>query len=94
MGANGGSGTFSGAIVQVCPTGAAVGTAGSPIVALTKNGTGLQVLTGANTYTGGTTISMIGSLISSLTYLEDKFTVRAAGIPVTSRREAASRLPS
>jgi hypothetical protein len=35
-----------------------------------------------------------GSLISSLTYLEDKFTVRAAGIPVTSRREAASRLPS
>jgi hypothetical protein len=37
---------------------------------------------------------MIGSLISSLTYLEDKFTVRAAGIPVTSRREAASRLPS
>ena len=43
IGVNNGSGTFSGVI--------------SNAIALTKNGTGIEVFTGANTYTNGTTIN-------------------------------------
>ncbi len=46
LGANGGSGAFSGIISN----------GGSGAVALTKNGAGTQALSGANTYTGNTTV--------------------------------------
>ncbi|MBP7948586.1 MAG: autotransporter-associated beta strand repeat-containing protein [Verrucomicrobiales bacterium] len=47
VGSAGGSGTFSGAVIQ---------NGGSPL-ALTKIGTGTQTLTGSNTYSGTTTVS-------------------------------------
>ena len=48
VGQNGGSGTFSGIITQANAI---------HIAALTKNGGGTQILTGANDYTGATTIN-------------------------------------
>ncbi|HEX7261636.1 MAG TPA: autotransporter-associated beta strand repeat-containing protein, partial [Luteolibacter sp.] len=47
VGANNGSGTFSGVLAN----------AGDDFLAFTKTGTGTQTLTGANTYTGVTTIN-------------------------------------
>ncbi len=49
VGANNGSGLFSGAIKN--------GSSSNYIVALTKVGTGIQILSGSNSYTGATTIS-------------------------------------
>ena len=48
VGQNGGSGTFSGTITQASVT---------QVAALTKNGNGTQTLTGANNYSGATTIN-------------------------------------
>jgi len=49
VGANGHSGTFSGVIAN--------GAWGSHVTVLVKSGAGTQTLTGANTYSGGTTIN-------------------------------------
>ena len=51
IGAAGGSGSFSGTVVD-----------GDRPVSLVKQGAGTQILTGANTYTGATTVSGTGTL--------------------------------
>jgi autotransporter-associated beta strand protein len=49
--------TFSGAIVDGATLNAVLGTSANGVVAITKTGTGIQRLSGSNSYTGLTTVS-------------------------------------
>ncbi|MEO5716092.1 MAG: autotransporter-associated beta strand repeat-containing protein [Luteolibacter sp.] len=57
LGVANGSGTFTGTIVNGVGTSFAGATGGSGVISLIKSGTGTQTLTGANTYTGTTTVN-------------------------------------
>jgi autotransporter-associated beta strand protein len=72
FGVDGGSGTFSGVI------GGGTGRAGNNRISLTKEGTGTQILSGNNTYTGTTTIAQ-GTLVVDGNISTSSLTTVASG---------------
>jgi len=78
VGANNGSGTFSG-VIHGSIIGGTDGDLEQGIVNLTKAGTGSQVLTGANTYAGVTTVSGGTLLVNSPGSLETNVVIVLGG---------------